>query len=214
MTLAVWWEYLNGGTLSNSYAAGSVSGSSKVGGLVGTSSGSAQVASSYFDTQATGQSSSAGGTGETTVQMMQQATYVGWDFTNTWGIYAGTSYPYLQWSPATPPLTTVYVDPAFTPDATHFTTIQGGINAVSPAGTVYVDAGNYSSESDALQVNATVVFGSTLSGAVTVGGFTMSAGGDGHGLQPDNHGRLLAVRRDVYFLAHGRAFSPWAAASA
>ena len=167
---------LYNGTVSNSYAAGPISGGSNLGGLVGASSSPAQVSSSYYDTQATGQTASAGGTPETTTQMMQQATFVGWDFSNTWGIYAGTSYPYLQWSPATPPQTTVYVDPAFTPDATHFNTIQAGINAIAPGGTVCVDAGNYSGESDTLRVNATVVFGSTLSGAVTVGGFTMSIG--------------------------------------
>ena len=81
-----------------------------------------------------------------------------------------------------PGVATAYVDPNYnssTPGwgVDHFATIANGIAHINPGGTVNVDTGNYGGESDTLRVNATIVFGSTLSGAVTVGGFTMSTGG-------------------------------------
>ncbi len=89
------------GSITNSYSAGMVnSGVSRfsVGGLAGLSSGT--VTNSFWDTETSGQEASSGGTGLTTVQMMQQASYSGWDFAGTWSITAGTSYPYLQWQSA------------------------------------------------------------------------------------------------------------------
>ena len=61
----------NYGTVSNSYATGSVSGSADpIGGLVGNNDERAEVSESYWDTQATGQSSSAGSAkGLTTAEM-------------------------------------------------------------------------------------------------------------------------------------------------
>ncbi len=29
--------------------------------------------------------------------MMQEATFIGWDFSDTWVIYEGQTYPYFQW---------------------------------------------------------------------------------------------------------------------
>lgn len=83
-----------------------------IGGLIGYNGGS-PVTSSYWDTQVSGLSSSAGGTGETTAAMMQQATFSGWDFNSIWGIYNGYTYPFLLAIPANypaapviPPVTT------------------------------------------------------------------------------------------------------------
>lgn len=36
--------------------------------------------------------------GRTTSAMKKKATYVGWDFSNTWDIVEGVSYPYLRWA--------------------------------------------------------------------------------------------------------------------
>jgi hypothetical protein len=83
----------NGGTIENSYATGAVSGNSIVGGLVGQAG---TVTDSFWDTQASGQSDSAGGTGKTTAQMKQQDTFDDWDFADAWEIDTGT-YPYLKW---------------------------------------------------------------------------------------------------------------------
>ena len=109
-------------TISNCYATGDVSGSGQTGGFVGknsagiitncystgsvlstSSSGgfcalnSNTITSCYWDTQTSGQATSDGGTGKTTAQMKQQATFSGWDFTDTWGIEEDASYPFMQW---------------------------------------------------------------------------------------------------------------------
>jgi len=83
------------GTVSESYSTGSVSGYEEVGGLVGYND-EGTVSDSYWDIETSGQSSSDGGTGKTTAQMKQQATYLGWDFVNVWAINEGVSYPYLR----------------------------------------------------------------------------------------------------------------------
>ena len=129
--------YLSGGTVSNSYAAGAVSGGSSVGGLVGYTDGAPQVSGSYYDTLATGQTTSAGGTGMTTVQTMQQATFRnGWDFNNTWFILEGRSYPFQV---ASSSVAAAYVDPNFNQGAPgwgvdHFARVQEGIDAVKAGG--------------------------------------------------------------------------------
>lgn len=91
-----------GGSITNSYSTGPVSGTSSVGGLVGYNFGVGPIVSSYWDTQTSGRATSDGGTGKTTSEMKQQATFAGWDFGTTWAV-AG-SYPYLQalGSPPTP----------------------------------------------------------------------------------------------------------------
>ena len=83
------------GTIDTCYSTGNVSGGSSMGGLVGTNGGF--VDSSFWDTETSGQSSSAGGAGKTTTQMKTQSTFSGWDFTSTWGISGGVNngYPYL-----------------------------------------------------------------------------------------------------------------------
>ncbi|MGH2331100.1 GLUG motif-containing protein [Thermoanaerobacter mathranii] len=87
----------NGGNskIQNSYSTCSVTGGSYTGGLVGYRS-SGTVAYSYWDVQASGIATSAAGMGRTTAQMKQQATFINWDFTNTWAIDEGKSYPYLR----------------------------------------------------------------------------------------------------------------------
>ena len=86
------------GTVSNCYATGPVAGSSDIGGLVGYDLSGA-VSNSYWDTQASGLSASAAGTGKTTAEMNQQATFAAWDFTTVWSIAEGVSYPYPRFSP-------------------------------------------------------------------------------------------------------------------
>ncbi len=92
----------NSGTISNTYSTGAVTGTRTgyVGGLVGENSGDG-VTSSFWDINTSGQPNSAGGTGLTTENMMKQASYPqtdgNWNFTSTWGIVEGISYPYLSW---------------------------------------------------------------------------------------------------------------------
>ena len=69
---------------------------STVGGLAGHKTGSATVSNCYYDSQTTGQSDDNNkGTPKTTAEMKQQATFSGWDFTDTWKVTEGVSYPYL-----------------------------------------------------------------------------------------------------------------------
>ncbi len=86
-----------GGTVDNCFSSGWVNSSGTAGGFIGAESG-ASVNNSYWDSNTSGRSSSAGGTGETNSNMMTQSTFSGWDFSTTWTITQGTnfSYPYLQ----------------------------------------------------------------------------------------------------------------------
>lgn len=86
----------SGASITNSYSAGSVSGTSvNVGGLVGSNNGT--ITNSYWDTDASGQATSEGGTtGLSTTEMRRQSNFNTWDFTNTWTIGEGFTYPYLQ----------------------------------------------------------------------------------------------------------------------
>jgi hypothetical protein len=91
------------GSIRNSYAAGTVTGVSYVGGIVGYLKlpspyfGMEPVINSFWDVQATGQPTSPGGTGRTTAEMKQQATFPDWDFIDHWRIQEGSGYPYLFW---------------------------------------------------------------------------------------------------------------------
>jgi len=94
----------NTGTVTNCYSIGGVSGSQNVGGFGGVNSFT--VTNSYWDTQTSGQSTSSGGTGKTTVLMKTTSTFsgAGWDF-STWEIDADihNGYPGLRWQFAVHP---------------------------------------------------------------------------------------------------------------
>ena len=96
--------------LLNTYASGATSagsGSTNVGGLVGLDDGGNTVSASFWDTTSTGQSTSALGAGMTTAQLQQQVNLISataangsvnpaWDFSSTWVMYNGNTYPLLQ----------------------------------------------------------------------------------------------------------------------
>ncbi|WP_332914508.1 MBG domain-containing protein, partial [Algoriphagus boritolerans] len=91
--------FIIGGSVVNSYSSGQVSGSGiGQGGLIGKVTTNPTFTNSFWDTETSGQPTSAGGTGKTTVEMKTQSTFTGWDFTDTWNINpAGfRSYPYLR----------------------------------------------------------------------------------------------------------------------
>ena len=84
------------------YATGQVTGGTKVGGLIGETIEGATTTNSYWDTETSGQATSAGGTGYSTSAMIMETNsvpiYVDWDFVNTWAIDTNPrSYPYLEW---------------------------------------------------------------------------------------------------------------------
>ena len=99
---------LPSGLIMNSYSIGPVTGNLNVGGLIGKAVGSATVAYSYWNTQRSGQSSSAGqgagkAEGKTTAQLIKpiapgQTTrniYYGWS-TDDWYFGTSSDYPAIK----------------------------------------------------------------------------------------------------------------------
>ena len=103
---------VNEGTVTNSYSTGNVTGNLGVGGLVGANGYAdlGTVTNSFWDTETSGQSASDGGTGKTTTEMQDIATFSAWDIiavadpgtrnpSYTWNIVNGVAYPFLSWQP-------------------------------------------------------------------------------------------------------------------
>jgi hypothetical protein len=79
------------------YSVGKVTGSTQTGGLIGRHWNGQQIVNrSFWDTQTSGRTSSAGGTGKTTAQMQTLTTFssAGWNFSQTWTM---VTYPSLKW---------------------------------------------------------------------------------------------------------------------
>jgi hypothetical protein len=86
---------LNQAPVTNSFSAGAVAGTgTNIGGLIGQNTGA--VSSAYWDTNTSGQAASAGGTGQTTAALRNQATFAGWDFTTIWTSPTSISYPGIR----------------------------------------------------------------------------------------------------------------------
>jgi len=106
-------QNVNESTVDNSYATGSVTGNVYVGGLVGENQNSVSqdsVINSFWDTETSGQATSAGGTGKTTAEMKDINIFTGWDIiavstanqrdaSKIWNIVTATTYPFLSWEP-------------------------------------------------------------------------------------------------------------------
>jgi hypothetical protein len=98
-----------GGRMTYCYSTGMVRGKESVGGLVG-SAYEHDVVGCLWDTQTSGQATSAGGTGKTTAEMQKASTFLqaGWDFVgetkngteDIWWILEGKDYPRLWWEAA------------------------------------------------------------------------------------------------------------------
>jgi len=94
------------GTIRNCYSVTLVSGDQNVGGLIGHC-GEDGVSGSFWDIETSGQITSAGGTGKSTVEMQTDRIFLntGWDFVNEtangtediWWILEGQDYPRLWW---------------------------------------------------------------------------------------------------------------------
>jgi len=81
--------------VSKCYSVGKVIGSHKKG-LNGHIYDNAKIIDSYWDMQTSGCSSSSGGIGKNTSQMMQKATFVNWDFVDVWDIVENETYPFIR----------------------------------------------------------------------------------------------------------------------
>ena len=91
-------ENLNSSKILNCYSTGSVNANNDyVGGFLGYYS-SGSIDSCFWDTETSGKTTSAGGTGKTTTQMKTQSTFTNWDFDTTWSISSQVNdgYPHLQ----------------------------------------------------------------------------------------------------------------------
>lgn len=100
----------NSSTITNSFSSGYLAGvvGTTTGGFIANASGGTAT-NSFWDVNTSGigtdgsTSGSAGGTGKSTANLFTQATFTGWDFSNTWSILGGNSYPYLTvFYPTTP----------------------------------------------------------------------------------------------------------------
>jgi len=95
--------------ITHCYSASNVTCTDQAGGLAG-SDYLGEVAASFWDTQTSGQTTGAGGTGKTTAQMQTAKTFLdaGWDFVgetangteDIWWISEGKDYPRLWWEAA------------------------------------------------------------------------------------------------------------------
>ena len=56
----------------------------------------------HWDIDASGTTTSDVGTGLATEDMLREASFDGWDFTDVWQIDEGVSYPCLQWQSECP----------------------------------------------------------------------------------------------------------------
>ncbi len=86
---------ISGLSITNSYSTGVVTAASG-GGFIGAVSNTT-MSGNYWDTQTSGTASGSGATGRTTSQMKTQGTFSGWDFSTIWGIDGSINdgYPYL-----------------------------------------------------------------------------------------------------------------------
>ncbi len=83
----------NNSLIGHCYSRGAVTGTTGVGGLVGTNSTAplALAADSFWDTTASGQTTSAVGIGKTTTELFDASTYAKWNKYTTWQV--GGAYP-------------------------------------------------------------------------------------------------------------------------
>jgi hypothetical protein len=99
-------------TVTNSYSAGAVTGGSEVGGLVGVNRFDGVTSNSFWDIETSGRTYSDGGTGKTTAEMQNIATFsgAGWsiiavadsgirNLSCIWNIVDDDTYPFLNWQP-------------------------------------------------------------------------------------------------------------------
>jgi len=81
--------------VSRCYTAASVSGRNSIGGLIGFKLGTGRIDSSYYRSSGAVKVGNEYGAPKVDDDMKLKATYVGWDFSDVWGIDEKRGYPYL-----------------------------------------------------------------------------------------------------------------------
>jgi hypothetical protein len=91
------------GTVHSCCFAGVVEGAADAGERVGASIGggfdlirTGAINDSFWDIETNGQTIGTAGTGKTTSQMKQKATFAGWGFIQVWDIAESQTYPFLR----------------------------------------------------------------------------------------------------------------------
>jgi|GEM_PF-1808748 len=128
-------------SVTNCYSTGAVSGGTVyVGGLIGYSM--ATVSNSFWDTESSGQVTSAAGTGKTTAEMQEASLFIqaGWDFMDEsengtydfWGMNSADNngYPFLSWQEYTN-------EPELLLSTQHVTNISTSALTATANGTIY-----------------------------------------------------------------------------
>ena len=184
------------GTVTNSYSAGGVSGTGAGRGALIGSSNANVVFTSYWDkTTSIAASSVGGGIGMTTAEMQTQADFTSsttanspdnpaWDFSGTWVMYEGHTYPLLQ-SLMTPLTVTAndasktygQANPAF---GVSYSSVPNGnlLGTVSYSGTAQtaIYPGNYVITPSGLYSESYII--SYANGTLTVGKASLTATAD------------------------------------
>jgi filamentous hemagglutinin family protein len=163
---------LFGGWVINSYATGSVSGNSFIGGLTGDNGNISNISNSFWnnDVNATGIGAGAtdGATGITTAALMTMANFTsaGWSIANTggssaiWRIYEGSTTPWLMW----------WLKP-LSVTANNDTTTYNGASYSGGNGVTYSVA------SPNPPLAGTLAYGGSAQSAINVGSYVIGASG-------------------------------------
>ncbi|MFN7277277.1 MAG: GLUG motif-containing protein, partial [Betaproteobacteria bacterium] len=169
----VGWSSNTATTISNSYAIGSVTGATETGGLVGFNEG-AILTNSFWNTQTSGQSSSAGGTGLSTAQMRDPASFTGWDLSGVWSLQ-NAARPFLR--SFQQPLTATVGNASFTYNATAYAgtpSITYSVAGFTPGGTPVFDYGAEPKNAGTYAINACCLSTQQYAATVTPGTLTIN----------------------------------------
>ncbi len=82
-------------TFNNCYSVGLVKANTNFGGFIGYKN-NGYINNDYYNTETSGQKDTGKGIPKTTAEMKKQVTFSGWNFTNTWAIRSGYTYPGLR----------------------------------------------------------------------------------------------------------------------
>jgi hypothetical protein len=170
-----------GGTISSSYATGSVSGISTIGGLVGENY-YGSIINSFYDSETTGKSDTGKGEGKLTTEMQTVSTFTAWDFSLDWYMLSG-QYPQLWASIALTPgtnnrttkLNNVATGMEYSLDGLSYTTIMGTFadNIIVNVGdTIYVHIAATPSSARSLTVDITNIKSDSAIATAAIAGVT------------------------------------------
>jgi len=127
---------MNEGNISNCYSANTLDASTSLVGFTGTAEDGSEVNNSFWDTDLSGITESAAGTGLPTDSMKLQSVFTdaGWNFSTTWNMGDATNngYPYLRMGDTTESRTNEITIPAYNTQLHHLA--NAGVSVQFTAG--------------------------------------------------------------------------------